>query len=532
MKRFAFFLMVWTAGAAYAAPAFRTEQNLPTLGLRIRILSNASPDPLPPHHTFPYTFTRGETSERVNLYDPRELWYATQHAGQWVDDDRNVLILARPTHRVPVIASDLPHVTREAFEEALARPESAIDPTSPAALAEWVAVFAGTVAGPPEPLRQPATGIARALYVPLKDASSIAFIFQINQRQPDGRFAPSPWFAALVRVGDGTAKDKVRRDMESQFLANASSIPVAGAGSVGGVRTRDLSSAAAPLNLTENPSRVAARKSIANMKDWWYAEAHGYIFLSDIKGSTGRILIRDLQAGLPALRAAFASLVPPIEPSEDVSVVRIFEDAAAYKQYVGSDIEWSIGAWMPMRRELVVLAQDKDREKTLEIIQHEGFHQYLSLSSGSREHAMWFNEGHACFFEGARIDRNGRVELPETDRVNHLLANLDTASRMLPSLLRASREGFYNGTDGQRSLHYSTAWALVYFLQTGAPATLQTKYAKVLPNYLKEMAGHGEAEKATAAAFADIDMAQLQKDFTDFWKRGRTAARRFDPLKP
>ena len=520
-------------GSVAAAPAFRTEQNLPQLGLRLRILARASPEPLAPVETFTYTATRGEESFRRDLYDPRELWYETQHAGQWRDEDGNLLILGKPTHLLPAVPSDIPHVAREDFEKALNLPGVAFAPDSLKSLTTWVYAFAGSRPTTSEVLRLPPGGVFRAVQFTLQNPATLAYAFQVAQRQPDGRTGPSPWLVTVVRVADGTPKERVQRDFEAQFLANVSSIPLAGAGSVGGVRTRDLSAVrpAVAAEGAEHPSRLAARKSIANMKDWWFAEAHGYIFLSDIRGSTGKYLIRDLQANLPALRKAFARLVPPLESSDEISVVRIFEDASAYRQYVGPDMEWSIGAWIPMRRELVVLSQDKEKEQTMEIIRHEGFHQYLSHASGLREHALWFNEGHACFFESAQVDRTGQVSLPEGDRVEALIANLPAAAQFLPMVLRANWKEFYQGSEETRRLNYTTAWALVYFLQKGAPASGLKQYQAVLPTYLDVLKTTGDAGQATAAAFRDIAMDRLQQDFVDFWKRGRGAARRYDPLK-
>lgn len=521
------------AGGASAAPVFRTDQNLPALGLRLRVLSHANPEPLPPVQTFTYTGTQGTESFRRDLFDARELWYASQQAGQWRDESGNLLILGKPTHQLPDVPTDLPHVAREDFEKALSQPAAAFAPDSIKSLTAWVNTFAGSRSTTSEVVRLPPGGATRSVRFTFQNPMWLAYAFQISQRQPDGRMSPSPWFVAVVGVADGTAMEKVQREFESQFLANVSGIPLVGAKSVGGVRALDLSvvGSASATNTVESPSRLSARKSIANMKDWWFADAHDYIFLSDIRGSTGKLLIRDLQANLPALRAAFARLVPPMESSGDVSVVRLFENASAYRQYVGPELEWSSGAWIPMRRELVILAQEKDRNTTLRIIQHEAFHQYLAYASGVRQHALWFNEGHACFFENAQVDRVGRVTIPEGDRAAALMANLPAAAALLPALLQADDKAFYQGSDEQRQMNYATAWALVYFLQKGAPATGLDRYKTVLPLYLDAIKAGESPAKATESAFRDIPTARLQKDFVEFWKRDRPVARRYDPLK-
>ena len=517
-----------------AAPSFRSDKNYPSLGLRIRTLGGSTPEPLPQHKTYTYTFTSGDESVKRDLFDPHELWYATQHAGQWRDEDGNVLILGHATHLFPAIQSELQHVSREDFDRALAEPASLFDPASPEALAAWVKAFASCTPQKPELLR---TGfnLTHAQFFPVDESSLLVYAFRAKTRMPNGQTAPSDWFCAVVKIGDNTLKSKVRKDFETQFLASVAAIPQTGMTPTTGIRSKTLSTAAAngktpALEIPDHPSRAAARKSIANMKDWWYAETPEYIFLSDIRSATGKALVKELQTTMPALRSAFAQLIPPFDPTTDVSVIRIYEEREAYQQYVGEAHDWSIGLWTPMRRELVILSQGKDREQTLEIIRHEGFHQYLFYATGMAENAMWFNEGHACFFEAAEIGSKGRVEIPEDNRVNHLLDNLETAANLLPKIINADRSAFYGGSNQQRSLNYTTAWALIYFLRKGAPAEGLSAYEGILDTYLKTLAATKDCQAATSTAFEKVNMSRLKEHFTDFWKKGRNSARRYDPL--
>jgi hypothetical protein len=525
-------LALTLAGSAGAAPSFRANKNYPELGLSLRTLGGAVPEPLPPHKTFTYTFTRNGESTRRDLFDPHELWYATQHAGQWRDDDGNRLILGRASRLPPRIESDLQHVARETFEEALAAPGAAFDPDSPDALAAWLAAFAGCAPGTPEKLR---TGFALhdALCFPADADDTLVYAFRAKRRTPQGRTEPTEWFCAVVRIADSTPKAKVRKDFETQFLASVAALPQR-ATPAAGVQGKALRTAPAAHRdaaaVPDHPSRAAARRSIANMKDWWYAETLDYVFLSDIRSSAGKSLVKELQATLPALRTAFACLVPPFQTESDVSVVRIFEDAEAYRQYVGQEHAWSVGIWSPMRRELVILSQGKDRDQTLEIIRHEGFHQYLFYATRMIPNAMWYNEGHACFFESAEIDSRGRVELPEGGRAAYLLEHLARAAANLPAILHADHAAFYGGADAQRHLNYATAWGLVYFLRKGVPSQRLSVYAQILPAYLKTLEATRDPEAATAAAFEGVDMPRFQKAFTEFWEKGRNGARRHDPL--
>jgi hypothetical protein len=522
-----------TAWFAGAAPTFRADRSYPDLGLRLRVLAEATPEPLPTPQTHTYTFTRGGESFKRDLFDPREIWYAAQHAGQWRDGTGNLLILGRPAVLLPAFPER--HVSREDYDAALAAPANAFDANRPEHLAAWVGAFADAGPGAPEPLRVQSFTLDRAVFVPLDKPDVLAYAFRVKTRTPNGRVAPSDWFCAVLRIADGTPAAKARKEVETQFLASASGLPATGAsGTAAATRPKVLSPGVTPGEkppvIPDHPSRVAARRSIANMKDWWYAETPEYIFLSDIRSATGRALVKELQSDMPALRAAFARLVPPSAATGEVSVVRICENAEAYRQYVGADMTWSVGAWVPSRRELVIQSQGRDREKTLEIIRHEGFHQYLFYACDMTENAMWFNEGHACLFECAGIDRQGRVELPENGRLGALLGDFSSAAAQIPALLQYDHAAFYGGGNDERERNYAAAWALVYYLRKGVPADRKNPYGGILPAYLKALAAEKDAATATAAAFAGVNMAAFQKDFVDFWRRGRPAARRYDPL--
>jgi hypothetical protein len=49
----------------------------------------------------------------------------------------------------------------------------------------------------------------------------------------------------------------------------------------------------------------------------------------------------------PALRRRLRDADPAVRRETDVSVVRIFEEQEAYRQYVGNKLEWSAGLWSP-----------------------------------------------------------------------------------------------------------------------------------------------------------------------------------------
>ena len=514
---------------AVAAPSFRINKGYPNLGLNIRTLGGGTPEPLPQPHIHSYTRTSSSGGEiKFDLFEPRELWYATQHAGQWRDDKGNLLILGRPTRLYPNLdtaVNHLGHIARDAFEEAAETPDTAFVQNDPAALTKWIASFTDSEPGASEKMRV-GFNLHDALFFPVDDLSTLIYAFRAKARTPNGQTAPTDWYCAVVKIADGTPSAKVRKDFETQFLATVAVLPQTAARPAA-TSAAASKTASANAAIPDHPSRTAAHKSIANMQGWWFADTPEYTFLTDVRSATGQRLIRELQSALPALRKAYAKLVPPSGGNADINVVRIFEDPAAYKKYVGEDIEWSIGCWMPSRRELVILSQGKDRDETMEIIRHEGFHQYLYYASGGTRNAMWFNEGHACFFEASEVSAKGGVEIPECGRGDHLMRELDTMAANIPFVIKADRKAFYSGN---RSANYTTAWALIYFLRKGAPSQRLTAYENILPTYLKSLAETKDCDAATEAAFEGINMKKLQKDFIDCWKNSRSTARRYDPL--
>lgn len=267
------------------------------------------------------------------------------------------------------------------------------------------------------------------------------------------------------------------------------------------------------------------------MPDWWYAETQDYIFLSNIRSSFGKKLIRSLQTSMESSQKAFTKLLPPFKPDEEVHVVRLFEDQEEYKRHVGDDVEWSNGVWSPARRELTILVHDKEVENTLRTIRHESFHQYLFYAGAMYPQSMWFNEGHACFCEGMTFSR-GRVLFNETDRVAQIEKELDAVTRNLPNVIAAGRNEFYCKSQKKLLLNYTTAWALIYFLRKGLPTYKGYKmYERVLPTYWSSMRETHDCQKATDEAFAGFEMKRLQADFSNFWQRRRGPAKRVDPLQ-
>lgn len=527
-----FVLLCWACATVSAAPSFRVDRVYPDLGLKCRVMSGSEPEPLAQPKVYTYTSTHGSERVRKDLFDPHELWYASQHAGQWRDKAGNVFIIGRVLQMKPEIHSgNRKHVAREDVDKAIADASSQVDPEKQEDLLAWVKAFTDEEPKALEALRVSGIGgLAQAAFVPLSSESApLVYLFRVKTRLPNGTATKSDWYAAIIKIADKTPPSKVRKDFEMQFLPAVSAVTRSTSLGGGSVQARQITISEKSA-IPEHPSRDAAKKSIANSKGWWFAETADYVFLSNIRSAVGKRIVQNLQKELPALRAAWMKIIPPAEPISDVSVVRIFEERDEYMKYVGKENEWTSGLWWPAQRELVILSYGQDMKTTMQIIRHEAFHQYLFYASGMKEHALWFNEGHATFFEEAAPLKTGKgIDIPESARIKYAIANVESVAMNLEKILASSRKEFYSGTQEDRWANYATACALIYFFRKGVPATKLTPYAKVMETYQSTFMETGNAETATQKAFENIEMEKLKADFIKFWKSGRAAARRYNP---
>jgi hypothetical protein len=125
---------------------------------------------------------------------------------------------------------------------------------------------------------------------------------------------------------------------------------------------------------------------------------------------------------------------------------------------------------------------------TLETLFHEGSHQFMSAFVKGNRVPTWFNEGTACFFEGAQAMTDGRVLWPDVARGRlSVLSNFlyQDKGPKLAEVLSYPGPGSYPGN------FYCFGWGLVYFLQQWEdPETLRYAYRPLYRRYLDESMGH------------------------------------------
>lgn len=267
----------------------------------------------------------------------------------------------------------------------------------------------------------------------------------------------------------------------------------------------------------------ASAGAVSSMR-WWETTNEQYRFLTDLDRSKGGKFVKDTMRLMRAMRKSYEFYVPPTN-AVGVCVVRVFRSLAGYREYrasTGENDTMSCGLWDPSREELLIAAES--REQALNTMRHEAFHQYLHYATKNGRHALWFNEGHACFFEDVKYNpAKDTVKVLEAGRRALQVSKApERYAQAIREILKMNHEQFYSG---DTDLHYCTAWALTYFLEKGAYASDEfAPYRKIIPTYLALTADGVEAEAATERAWASVADRDVAADFLKFWREKRKLA--------
>lgn len=489
-------LSLCTAGAA--APRLKgSPEAAGGTGLKIRTFAGSKAQPALTPKAQHWRFSRGEEKWTETHYDAREIWMARERVGEWKDKRGNVLTLAAPSAFCPEFEKG--HAKREDIEKKMAGDDGAFADPDDKALARWAGAFADKTVMPDAVMPLTVTGFDAVRWVDMDEASSLGVFF----RPKAGK-----WYYAAFSFAD-PLRPKEADTFVKTFLK----------GVVQG--------------------KAAARKDGISVSGQWkkFPEKDGYLYQTDLSLTQAQAFIKMAGRMMAAMREAYMRYVPPVKKL-GVSSVRIFASREGYNAYMqgatGESGERSIGLWSPSHEELLILDQGNSaRAETLKIMRHEAFHQYLFYATGRGNHAMWFNEGHACLFENVQYDaKKNRVRTwddPTDRRAMRVSADPGKIAGLMEKILACDYKAFYAGTLEEVNDRYTAAWALVYFLQKGAPSMPAfSAYAGVLPAYMSAMAAGKSAEEATREAFASVAQRDLAQDFLAFWSK-RTGARKYEP---
>ena len=513
--------------------SFRDTADIPQLALRLPVITKARAVPLPPLSKYVYEFRQGDKTWRETLYDPFQLWYQSQHIGEWAGEDGTArMVVASPTS-MPPAGFPRKHVQQAEFDEAVRQtklPEAAED-IAPEQLAQWLRAFLGEDVGDALPLKPPTARLAAICEFRPPDETLHVYAFRPG-RGAGGANIPDRWTVVVLRARADAARVRtaVRNGLISKVAPLARVEPPPAPGDFrtpGGLPVRP------------HPQRTAAHASIANLHGWTAYDSEDYVLLTN-HGRKDARFVADLLEYMQTARTIYQKVITLPEHCEglgDVATIRLFATDAEYDEYVGPDHAWSSGIFDPVRRELVIRPVDvrgtgARNKKTLEIAVHEGLHQFLFHAMNGTVPSAWLGEGLASYVEVARVDRRN----PEIGENQGLLNQLEQTIKRRNSLdvkefTRLSPQAFYDFRDTSRRDHYAIAWGLVYYLRRGAQFELGNPYKGVLERYFATLAATGDPDAATTAAFDGVDLARFTRDFRNFWqnKTARMRARRTDP---
>lgn len=166
---------------------------------------------------------------------------------------------------------------------------------------------------------------------------------------------------------------------------------------------------------------------------------------------------------------------------------------------------------------LATWTDSRSRHQTLEVLQHEGFHQFAWHAIGPSL-PVWLNEGLAQYFEQAVLDEDGRMSLgltsrPRIERVQYAIQQ----NRLLPidTLTRVTTRQWADvlrRSPDQANLLYAQAWSLAYFLIHGDDGQHQPK----LIDYLKRLSNGERPNDALTMSFGKDGLQPLAGDWQRF----------------
>ncbi|OGV78501.1 MAG: hypothetical protein A3K19_26665 [Lentisphaerae bacterium RIFOXYB12_FULL_65_16] len=534
--------VVLVLGAMAAAGAEKNETLTPGkpvelagIGVRLRCFDGF--DLLPRKFPEARVLRRSDTNETIDVYDPVDLWRFEQTAARFTGDLGTVSVAdvrrAFPAD-VPTIYQQF--VGKEQYDATVA----AQAPTEwdAASLAAWIGKYAGqAVATGPTEDRALKTDFpcGKFTFADTDETRLCGYLLQV----PRGK--QKQYVFLLFEF----TSEKTFRNLDGALRGcvgsvTAITLKAAPAGATGrGAATAGNRGSTAKGDTPKSrrsPEFEATRRrvldEVKNMKDWWYAESPNYVIITDLpKGSRG--FVEDLRDELEIMRDYYAKFTPEKADITEVSVVRIFKDREAFKDYVGKlgDM-FPGGVWMSTRKELVISPVEgastaENREWMTDTVFHEAFHQYIEYALGRIQPPPWYNEGHAEMFEQATV-RNGKVVVRETDpwRVEQLCNSLDRCDvARVRQLIETDYQAFC-GTDYKAN--YVLSWGIIYFLRkAGGLACYRDRgYDKICDRVIEALIeNRGDPEAANAAALKCLGQEQFLVDLKEFWhsgtKRGR-----------
>jgi hypothetical protein len=235
--------------------------------------------------------------------------------------------------------------------------------------------------------------------------------------------------------------------------------------------------------------------------------------------------VRPIANHLDQIFALYERRFSRFEPrGEDAMPLYLFGQEREYRRFLkknGIDAKGSGGLFFVTRQiqGLATWVLDRPRSTTLEVLQHEGFHQFAWNYIGP-DLPRWVNEGLAQYFEDALIvDEELKTGLADGMRIARVRQALSQGREMpVQKLLTLSSEGWNDlmAHNAERSqLIYAQAWSMVYFLIHGDDG----RYQQVFEQYLHRLADGQSPDAAVREAFGIDSLEPMSRRWREFAKR-------------
>ncbi len=273
---------------------------------------------------------------------------------------------------------------------------------------------------------------------------------------------------------------------------------------------------------------------------WRYIDTRHYIIIFNCDVRLAMFIARRMEY---MREFAYERVFPPVEPIKEAMVVRVCKEMDEYYHYGAP--RGSAGYWASMDDELVFpdLAQSKKPDvKTVGVMAHEGFHQYIYYALLKHNPPVWFNEGYAEYFFCVNFKSWNEKKLQFDKRHPMRYSTVKSAvgtGEMIPikDFIKMSQGQYYS----KAQLCYSQGWAFATWLKN---VTRNKRYQEIPKIFFQEMQ-KGYSEQARGAgdggvpglppgirgrrnqvtidamkkAFEGIDLDKLDKDFLKGVKR-------------
>lgn len=273
---------------------------------------------------------------------------------------------------------------------------------------------------------------------------------------------------------------------------------------------------------------------------WRYIDTKHYIIVFNCDRGLARYIGRRMEY---MREFAFEKVFPPVAPIEDAMVVRVCKEMDEYYHYGAPG--GSAGYWASMDDELVFpdLAQSsKPDEKTVGVMAHEGFHQYIYYALLKHNPPVWFNEGYAEYFFCVNFKwwSEKRLDFDDKHPMRYgTVKNALATGKLIPikDFIKMTQREYY----ANAQLCYSQGWAFATWLKN---VTRNKRYQEIPKiffqemqrGYLEQAGADGDAgipglppgfggrqnqvtEQALEKAFEGIDLDELNEDFLKGVKR-------------